>query len=240
MSGQPRNSSGVDQQSGVPFELWGNVTLDFPKGDRWLFEADFEPKTLISGGEKWWNLDFTPDVEFYPTRWLDLVGETNFGYTRQTDQFRTVEVTPRIGVRLNLLNNLRENADLKVAPLGRIRVATLIRLEYRNFWYSDDENSQHEWRLRIRLESKIGINHADFSQDNSLYGIADVEGFVPLSGEVSERFASKARARLGLGYRIRYATRFDVLYIRNWHRDTNQGPREPTSNALDLRLKLFF
>ena len=149
-------------------------------------------------------------------------------------------MTPRIGVRLNLLNNLRENADLKVAPLGRIRVATLIRLEYRNFWYSDDENSQHEWRLRIRLESKIGINHADFSQDNSLYGIADVEGFVPLSGEVSERFASKARARLGLGYRIRYATRFDVLYIRNWHRDTNQGPREPTSNALDLRLKLFF
>ena len=240
LPGQTGLPSAASQETGVPFELWGNVILDFPKGDRWLFETDFEPKTLVSGGEKWWNLDFTPHTEFYPSRWIDLIGETNIGYTHQPDQVDTVEVTPRIGFRINLLNNLREKANLPFRPLERIRMATLVRVEYRNFWYSDDEPTQHEWRIRVRLESKIGINRADFSQDNSLYGIADGEWFIPLTGDVSERFASKARARFGFGYRMRYATRFEVLYIRNWNRATEEGPKEPTSNAVDLRLKLYF
>jgi hypothetical protein len=224
----------------VPTELWANVTLDFPKGERWLFEADFEPKTLVSGGEKWWNLDFTPLVEYYPTRWLDAVAETTVGYTHQADDVNSAELTPRIGIRLNVANNLREHAPFAIKPLGRIRVATLIRVEYRSFWYNDDEPAQHEWRLRARLEAKVGINRADFSQDRSLYAMSDVEWFAPLTGDVSERFPSKARVRFGLGYRLTYANRFEVIYIRNWHRDTKGGQKEPASNALDARLKLFF
>jgi hypothetical protein len=115
-----------------------------------------------------------------------------------------------------------------------------VRVEYRNFWYSDGEEPQHEWRLRWRIEAKAGINHADFSRDKSLYAGADVEWFVPLSDGVDERFPSKARVRFGLGYRLRYAIRFEILYIRNWHRDSKQGPKEPASNAVDLRWKLFF
>jgi hypothetical protein len=230
----------AQSESEVPTELWGNVVLDFPQGDRWLFETDFEPKTLVSGGEKWWNLDFTPLVEYYPNRWVDFVGETTVGYTHQTDEVNSVELTPRLGFRLNVWNNLRERAHVPIRPLGRVRVATLVRFEYRNFWYSDDEDSQHEWRLRIRIESKVGINHADFAEDNSLYGIGDIEGFIPLNEGVAERFPSKVRVRFGLGFRFRYATRLEVLYIRNWHRDTEQGPKEPASNALDVRLKLYF
>jgi hypothetical protein len=230
-------------QSGepVPFDLWGNVTLDYPQGERWLFEADFEPKTLVSGGEKWWNLDVTPAVEYYPTGWIDLVGETVFGYTRQEDDLNTKELTPRIGFRLNLLNNLREKGYPPPSGLlRRVRVATLVRFEYRNLWYSDGTDFQHGWRFRIRLETKVGINHADFSQDCSLYGIFDTEGYVPFGAGVSERFASKVRARAGLGYRLRYQTRFELLYIREWHRDAPGSPKQPTANAVDARLKLFF
>ncbi len=224
----------------VPFELWGNVTLDYPRGERWLFEADFEPKTQVSSGEKWWNVDVTPLVEYYPTRWIDLVGETVFGYTRQEDDLNTKELSPRFGFRLNLLNNLRENRYLPPGLLRRVRVATLVRFEYRNLWYSDGRESQHGWRFRIRLEAKVGINHADLSQDCSLYGIFDTEGYVPFGDGVSERYASKARARAGLGYRLRYQTRFELLYIRDWHRDAPGSPKQPTANAVDARLKLFF
>jgi hypothetical protein len=179
--------STASQANEVPFELWGNIVLDFPKGERWLFETDFEPKTLVSGGEKWWNLDITPLTEYYPSHWIDLVGETTFGYTRQTDDVNTRELTPRIGFRLNVLNNLREREaeHFPIHPLGRIRMGTLVRLEYRNFWYSDGSPSQHSWRLRLRFEMKVGINRADFSRDRSLYGSFDVEGYAPLGGDVS-------------------------------------------------------
>ena len=230
----------AETKSAVPVELWGNVTLDFPKGDRWLFETDFEPKTLISGGEKWWSVDVTPLTEFYPSSWIDLVGETDFGYTRQTDDVNTQELTPRIGFRLNVLNNLREREHFPIHPLGRVRLATLVRFEYRNFWYSDGSPSQHSWRFRARIELKVGINHADYSLDKSLYGIFDAEAFVPLGEGVSERFASKTRMRSGLGYRLRRATRFEILYIRDWHRNTKDGPRQPAADILDLRLKLVF
>ncbi len=230
----------ADADSDVPLELWGNVTLDFPKGHRWLFEVDFEPKTLLSGGEKWWNLDFTPLVEYYPSRWIDLEGETTVGFTHQTDDVNTTELTPRVGLRLNILNNLREKPLLEKGPMTRIRLATLVRLEYRNFWYSDGSEPQHEWRLRVRLESKIGINHADFSEDCSLYGIFDAEYFAPIGEGVDEHFVSKGRFRAGLGYRFRYATRLEALYIRNVHRESKGAQPQPDSNAIDVRLKLFF
>ena len=185
-------------------------------------------------------MDVTPLVEYYPARWIDLVGETDFGYTHQDDDVNTTGVTPRIGFRLNLLNNLRERTRLLSGPLCRVRLGTLVRFEYRNFWYSDDSDPEHEWRLRIRLEAKIGINHADFAQDKSLYGIFDVEGFIPLSDGVSERYPSKVRTRAGLGYRLRYQTRFELLYIRDSHRDAPGSAKTPTSNTLDARLKLFF
>jgi Protein of unknown function (DUF2490) len=227
-------------QGEVPLELWGNVMLDFPKGEKWLFEADFEPKTLLSGGEKWWNLDFTPLVEYYPSRWIDLEGETAVGFTHQTDDVNTTELTPRIGFRLNIVNNLRDKPLLKEGPLTRIRIATLVRLEYRNFWYSDGSEPQHEWRLRVRFETKVGINHADFSEDCSLYGIFDGEYFAPIGEELDERFVSKARFRAGLGYRFRYATRLEALYIRNVHRESKGAQPQPDSNAIDVRFKLFF
>ena len=239
-TGQPRTLATAAGENEVPAELWGNVTLDFPKGERWLFETDFEPKTLISGGEKWWNLDVTPLTEYYPSSWIDVVGETTFGYTRQTDEVNTRELTPRIGFRLNVLSNLRERQQFRIQPLGRIRLATLVRFEYRNFWYSDGSPSQHSGRFRARLELKVGINHADFSQDKSLYGIFDAEGFIPFGEGISERFASKVRMRGGLGFRLAYQTRFEILYIRDWHRETKDASREPAADILDLRIKLFF
>jgi hypothetical protein len=71
-------------ESEVPTELWGNVVLDFPKGDRWLFETDFEPKTLVSGERSGGTSISPPLVEYYPNRWVDFVGETTVGYTHQT------------------------------------------------------------------------------------------------------------------------------------------------------------
>lgn len=84
-------------------QLWGNVILCYPKGEKLYFELDFEPKIQYTGNEKWWNLDATPLVEYYPNKWIDLTGEITIGYTKQTNDIRSFEFTPRIGIRLHLL-----------------------------------------------------------------------------------------------------------------------------------------
>jgi hypothetical protein len=234
----PGQTSG---EGAVNTQLWANIVLDYPKGDRSLFELDIEPKTQTSEGDKWRNVDLTPLVEYYPAKWLDVEGEATVGRTHQFEGVNTWEITPRLGFRFNILSNLRESAGKPFVPaFGRVRLATLVRFEYRSFFYSDDTPSSHEWRFRARLESKIGINHADLSQDRTLYGIADIEGFVPLGPDLSERFASKVRVRAGLGYRFQYGLRAEVLYIRDSNRQTKDDPFGTDSNILDMKLKLFF
>jgi len=53
-----------------PFQLWGNVTFDWLKGDRLTYSFDLEPKALVVvpvGSPEWRNLDLTPSVEYAAT-----------------------------------------------------------------------------------------------------------------------------------------------------------------------------
>jgi len=125
-------------------------------------------------------------------------------------------------------------------PLGRVGVANFSRFEYRSLWYSDDTPTSHETRFRNRLELKVGLNHAEMSLDKTYYFSTDFEFFVPLSGNVPERFASKHRTRVGLGYRRDSRWRFEVLYIRDQTRQTEEGSFATAADIIDFRFKRFF
>ncbi|MGH9321356.1 MAG: hypothetical protein ACRD3V_15910 [Vicinamibacteria bacterium] len=62
---------------------------------------------------------------------------------------------------------------------------------------------------------------------------------MPLSDDVPERFASKARVRTGLGYRRDEKWRFEVLYIRDGTRQTEEGSFATSADIIDFRLKMF-
>lgn len=64
-------------------------------------------------------------------------------------------------------------------------VANVARLEYRNFWYNGDRPSSDDVRFRERIEFKIAFNRPTLASDGVWYGIANVEWFVPLNGDVS-------------------------------------------------------
>jgi hypothetical protein len=124
-------------------------------------------------------------------------------------------------------------------PLSRLYLANLSRLEYRNLWYSGDRPSSHETRFRNRTELKVAINNDKLSVDGTLYLFADVEFFVPLGADVPERFTTKRRFRGGFGYRLSRKWRFEVLYIRDFARETLEEEEDIAMNALDFRLKLL-
>ena len=72
-----------------------------------------------------------------------------------------------------------------------------------------------------------------------VYLFTDVEFFVPLQGDVPERFATKRRFRGGFGYRLSQRWRFEVLYIRDFARETLESEETIDMNAIDFRVKLF-
>ena len=221
-------------------QLWANLILDSPR-ENYLLELDVEPKLQIRGEPKWWSIGATPLVEYYPNRWLDLTGEMAVTYTNQNDNVRSVEVTPRAGIRLHILSNFREEIDPEVHPPRKLAIANLSRIEYRNFWYSGgDLDYDSSWRFRNRIELKLGLNRSDFNTDGAWYLKADFEAFVNIRDEIQERFATRIRTRAGVGYRFAYKTRLEVLYIRDEDRNTLENGFETSSNILDVRLKKFF
>ncbi len=233
-------AASLPASAGGSTQAWGNVAIGWTPGEKVYTELDIEPKVLISGEPKWWNVDLTPLVEYYPNGWIDLSGEMVAGRTLQTDDLRTTELTFRAGVRLHFLRNVQDLVHQERRPLGRVGVSTLIRLEERNFWYSDDTPSQHEMRLRARLEFKAPLNHADLAADGTIYLLADAEGYVPLGEEVDERFANKFRTRVGLGYRVSARHRVDLLYIRDWTRNSIEDDPSESSQAFDVRYRVLF
>jgi len=225
-------------------QLWGNVTLDWVKSDRLVYELDFEPKVLLAAPEGepgWRNLDLTPNVEYSPKDWLDLVSEAVVGYTKQTDDVNSFEVTPRVGVRFHFLSRGLPTAHLRERPpRRRIVVRDLVRIESRNFFYTGaGSGSSSSVRFRNRLEFLVPLNKEKLTEDGARYLLADWEWFIPL-GEPEERFANKQRIRTGFGYRRSFAWRFEILYIWTRSRNTIEEGFSTADNSIDIRLKRLF
>jgi len=87
---------------------------------------------------------------------------------------------------------------------------------------------------------KFAINKPNFSTDGVWYLMADGEYFSYIGDDKPpERFASKHRIRLGLGYRQSYKWRFEILAMRDEARETLEDEIQVDAYMLDLRVKWF-
>jgi Protein of unknown function (DUF2490) len=226
-------------QEAASEQFWGNLVLSHPSGDRFVYALDFEPKWQYAGSDTWKSYELTPRAEYFPKRWIDLVGETLFAATKQSTDVNSFELTPRAGIRIHLLSNLRTMVRGR-GNVGRFALANLSRIEWRNLWYSNDSPSSHEWRFRDRVELKVGLNHKEMSLDKTFYLTTDFEFFIPLSGDAVERYTNKRRTRVGLGYHLDSRWRFEGLYIRDASRDNSGESFDTSANSVELTVKVFF
>jgi hypothetical protein len=224
-------------------QLWGNLTFNWVKSDRLVYELDVEPKVLLGAPEGepgWRNLDVTPNVEFSARPWLDLVADATVGRTVQTDDLTTTELTPRLGVRFHLFSRAQKFRVIEQAPRRRLVVRDLLRVESRNFFYSGgDEESESTFRLRNRLEVLLPLNKARITDDGARYWLADWEWFVPLD-DPNERFANRQRIRAGIGYRRSFQWRYEFVYMWTRSRDAIGEGFSTTENIIDFRVKRVF
>jgi hypothetical protein len=226
-------------------QLWANMILSRPKSEKLYFEYDIEGARQISGGEPWRYLYGTGLAEYYPSRFIDLTGELSTGFTVQSAEEESFEATVRLGVRLHLITQIFNSPLItKIRPERmsgkKLSLSVLSRIERRNFWYSGDRPSFDDLRWRNRLEFKLALNEPNLATNGVWYLMADGEYFTPIGDdEAPERFATKYRLRLGLGYRLNYTWRFEVLAMRDEAKETLEGEIEVDAYILDLRLKWF-
>jgi Protein of unknown function (DUF2490) len=223
-------------------QFWSNFVTTWQKTPWFSYELDLVPKALVSAPESepdWRNLDVIQTIEYAAKCWLDLSGELVNGYTKQTDDINSFEVTPRIGIRFHLFSNRITPLLKEKSPNRRVIIRDLIRVEYRSLFYTDDQGSDSSWRYRNRLEFLLPLNHKKLTEDNTVYTIADWEWFFPI-GDVLERFSNKQRIRTGLGYRKSFKWQFEALYIWTRSRKNSDENFTTSDNIIDIRIRYRF
>lgn len=225
-------------------QLWGTFTLDWVKSDRLTYELEVEPKILLSAPEgepSWASFDVTPNLEYAVEDWLDVIGEVATGYTLQTDDVNSFELSPRAGLRFHLTSRPLRTGPFKRerVPRHRLVLRNLLRVEQRNLFYSNDQDTNTVVRIRNRLEFQVPLNTANVSDDGARYLLADWEWFIPVD-DPAERFANRQRIRAGIGYRRSFNWRLEVLYIWTRSRDTANEGFHTSDNIVNVRLKRLF
>jgi hypothetical protein len=220
-------------------QLWADVRLDWIRNNRLTFGLDIEPKVLVSkpaDDPGWATLDITPSIEYTPNKWFDVVGELLVGRTRQTNEVNSTEVTPRAGFQFHVLSNVIDGLDKENRPRRRFVLNNLLRLEWRNFYYSNDQPDSSTSRLRNRVQALYPLTRRRITDDGAAYLHSDVEWFWPRN-DPDERFANQQRIRAGVGYRRSFSWRFEALYVWNRSRDSASEGFTSAYHALDLQLR---
>lgn len=180
-------------------QMWFEYMLNYPFANDFNLENAFVYSALLDK-PRWRAFDYTPTLEYSLTPNIDLTAATTISFTAQNDNYNTFEIRPAIGSRIHL------------TPNRRTLIRVLLRLEQRNFLNLDTDEWENLVRPRIRAESLIPLNKPTYFEDGVWYIVADAEWL--FSGdEVGERFANRFRARVGAGYRLAYASRFEFIYM---------------------------
>jgi len=233
---QPTHLTAQDQTQS---QLWGNLSLDWIKNKQISFGVAIDPKALISKPTEdpgWASLGVTPSIEYTRVNWMDVTGELGVTRTKQDDHVNSTELTPALGFRFHFLSTLADTYLKEKLPRRRLVLRNYLRLEWRNFYYSDETQDTSGFRLRDRFETLYPFNRPRISDNGAIYAIGDAE-FFSTTEDLAERFASKQRFRIGGGYRRSYTWRFEALYVWDRSRHAAAEPFVKGDQAVDLRLR---
>lgn len=230
-------------------QLWTNVMLEWLPSERATYQIDLEPKGQVvaaSGQPLWMNLDVTPNASYTLFPWLDVVGELTAGYTNQTNEDNTAEVTVRGGLQFSILSRAvrpriegNRSADREKLPLRRGVFNTLVRVERRNIVHGGSVATSSSWRLRDRVDFDYPLNRPKLTDDGAVYFTSDTEVFLPFGSDVASR-VDQVRLRAGVGYRQSFAWRFEALCIWSATREPGVSRFSRSFGAIDVRLKRVF
>ncbi len=215
----------LSAQDDTTEQLWFEYMLEYPFANSFNLENSLTYSAL-HGSPKWRALDYSPSLEWSVTQNIDLIGQAVLSYTNQTDSYNTFELRPILGTRLYF------------TPNQRVQTRLLVRLEQRNFKNLETDAWTQTFRPRIRAEIIVPINKKTIFENKMWYTITDAEVLFT-NDDINERFANKFRLRAGVGYRLNYTYRFEVIYMYQASRTGTDEDFTTSDNIFRFRLKHY-
>jgi hypothetical protein len=198
------------------------ITPTWPLNERLTFDLQISPRIAVTE-PRFWELDTRANLEFSPKKWIDLTGGLRLIYADQTTSFDTFEIRPYAGLRLNW------------TTWRGVKLSNYTRVEFRIRFRLGADDTQTSDRLRDRIQVLIPINKRNLSENGVWYAIADAEWFWNSNQEVQERFQSRRRYRLGVGWKKSAAWSSQFIYTLQRARDTVGEPFSTTDNIFRFR-----
>jgi len=208
-------------------QLWLDYQLSYPFANQYLLEMTTSYQTVLTETDKWRSFSVSPTFEYMFLSNLDLIVEVPVGYTLQAEDYNSFETILSLGARWHITQNRRVNVRL------------LYRTEKRFFKNLEENTWDSSTRGRLKAETTISINGPNLYQDNLWWAILDYEEFFVADEQVNERYANRRRGRVGLGYRLNYKHRFEVIYTLQSSRNEIEGEFISNDNILQLRYKMY-
>jgi hypothetical protein len=208
-------------------QLWLDYQVDYPFQNDYLLQLGGSYQSSIGAENKWRNLMLTPTFEWGPFQFLDFIATAPMSFTVQSEDYNSFEVDPALGVRYHVTQNRRITSRL------------IFKFEERVLRDLENEDWQTSTRLRLKGEIFVSLNGPNLYQDNLWWTILDYEVFYVTDEQLDERYANRQRGRIGLGYRLNYKNRFEVLYTLQSSKDEIYGELHRLDNVIQLRYKMY-
>lgn len=208
-------------------QIWNEYMLNLPFGNVYNIEFAATYSTVLEQ-PKWRSLDVQVTPEYSLSQHVDLMAAVFAGKTFQNQALTTAEVREMLGARFHF------------TPNRRVLTRLLVRFEQRNQRDEETDLWSHSTRTRLRAETITPLNKKTmFAGDKLWYMILDAETFLVLDQDVEERFANRFRLRAGVGYRLNYNLRFELVYTLQESKNTIGESFYTSDNIFRFRLKHY-
>lgn len=208
-------------------QLWFDYVMNYPFANSYVFSATGTYQTVLSRENKWRAFGIEPTLEHSYFTNLDLVVTVPMTYTLQTENYNSVNIDPALYARFHVSQNKRVN------------VRFIFRYDFRALRNLEEKSWQTGNRMRLKGEAIVSINHPNMFHDKLWYSSFDYEEFFVVDQQLDERFANRRRVRWGIGYRLDYKHRFELLYTLQSSRNQIDDEFTSIDNVMQLKYKLF-
>jgi hypothetical protein len=211
-------------------QVWidGFVYKEF--GKSWEYEANPGYNKLLAP-QGWTDVYFCNTASWQVNKWYMAEGSLELHYTFDQVNENSIEVRPWVGQKFSYPKFI--NAIHLDKPFF------YVRLDQRFLWYPESDVSETKTRFRPRIGGKFILNNTTL-KSKTYYIPWFVESFINLNGEASERYASRNRIFLGLGYVFNPKWRLELDYISQRARNTFKDQFVKSDNIIWLQLKYYW
>ena len=205
--------------------LWFDFYNYIPIADSLEYDGDIGFRHAL-GEFSWWRVYWRPALAY---KWKSSVrfhGGLKFSFDDYEIAANTFELRPYLGIKV-------------IWPrIDRFVFRHFLRAEQRFLHNTEFETWTSQFRLRYKLGMKVPINKPEMGE-RTVYVPVSAEIFGNGRGDLEERFASKLRLTVGIGYRFDLNWGLEFEYTRQGSRDTRLSGFKGSDNLFHLKARWY-